>query len=80
MRDVMDIVTDLRREYGCITAPCPYADLMSEAAEWLELFNLSVWQRSWMQQCQCERKLAVIYMGTSQMSSLLAGSEPFHSS
>lgn len=38
MRDVMDIVTDLRREYGCITAPRPYADLMSEAAEWLELF------------------------------------------
>lgn len=37
MRDVMDIVTDLRREYGCITAPRPYADLMSEAAEWLEL-------------------------------------------
>lgn len=45
-----------------------------------ELFNLSVWQRSWMQQRQCKRKLAVVYMGTSQMSSLLAGSESFHSS
>ena len=39
MRDAKEIAKDLRRECACITAPHPYADLMSEAAEQLELFG-----------------------------------------
>ena len=39
MREAKDIAKDLRHECTRITAPHPYADLMSEAAEQLELFG-----------------------------------------